>query len=125
VGLPILGSIAAGSPIEAIEDSETLQVEDVFPQTGDHYLLRVRGHSMIDDHIDDGDLVIVERTTTARNGDTVVAILPGDGIEEATLKRYYRESDCVRLEPRNPTLEPIRVTEVEIRGIVRGVLRQY
>jgi repressor LexA len=124
-GVPILGTIAAGSPIEAFEDPQPFEAADFFPARGDHYLLRVRGDSMIEDHIEDGDLVLIERRSNARDGDTVVAILPGDGVEEATLKRFYREPGGYRLEPRNSSLRPIHAPEIEIRGVVRGVLRQY
>jgi repressor LexA len=124
-GIPILGTIAAGAPIEAVEAPEPFAEDDLFPSRGDHYLLRVRGDSMIEDHIADGDLVLVERRSDARDGDTVVAILEGEGTEEATLKRYYREAGGVRLEPRNRRLAPLRVPRCEIRGIVRGVLRRY
>jgi repressor LexA len=124
-GIPILGTIAAGSPIEAAESPEPFAVEDFFPTRGDFYLLKVRGDSMIDDHIADGDLVLIERRSDARDGDTVVAIVEGVGVEEATLKRFYREPGGVRLEPRNPRLRPLRVPTCEVRGVVRGVLRRY
>ncbi len=124
-GLPLLGTIAAGSPIEAIEAPEPFSAEDFFPTQGDYYLLRVRGDSMIEDHIEDGDLVLVERRADARDGDTVVAILEGEAGEEATLKRFYREPGGFRLEPRNSRLRPIRTRAVEVRGIVRGVMRRY
>jgi repressor LexA len=123
--VPLLGTIAAGAPIEAAEIPEPVDLRDFFPTRGDYYLLRVAGDSMIDDHIEDGDLVLVERRQDPSDGDTVVAVLPGEGVEEATLKRFYRESGAVRLEPRNPRLKPLRVRDVEIRGIVRGVLRRY
>ncbi|MHC4079182.1 MAG: LexA family protein, partial [Planctomycetota bacterium] len=88
-----------------------------------HYLLRVRGKSMVDDHIDDGDLVVVERRDTARNGEIVVAILEN---EEATLKRFYREADGhIRLQPANSSLHPIYPEQIEIRGVVRGVVRSF
>jgi repressor LexA len=121
-GLPILGSIAAGCPIEALEEPEQLQLEDLVPMGASMYALRVQGESMIDEGIRDGDFVIVERRDRADDGDTVVAIV---GDNEATLKRYYRERDHIRLQPANPAMEPIRVKEVEIRGIVRGVMRRY
>ena len=126
--VPLLGTIAAGAPIEAAEETETVDLRDFFPARGDFYLLRVRGDSMIEDHIEDGDLVLVERTASPRDGDTVVAILPGEGVEEATLKRFYREDGGgIRLEPRNRRLKPFRVREreIEVRGVVRGVLRRY
>lgn len=121
-GVSILGRIAAGAPIEAIESPETLDLNDLVPRDRDVYALRVRGDSMIEDSIRDGDLVLIERRNTARNGETVVAILAG---EEATLKRYYRENGRVRLQPANSGMEPIVVDEVEIRGVLIGVVRQF
>jgi repressor LexA len=120
--LPILGRIAAGRPIEAIEDPEELDLGDLVPAGREIYALRVQGDSMIEDSIRDGDIVLVERRTTARNGETVVAVL-ADG--EATLKRLYREQGRVRLQPANRELEPIYVPDVEVRGVVVGVLRRY
>jgi repressor LexA len=127
----MLGTIAAGGPIEAIENAEPLDLHDFFPTKGDFFVLKVQGDSMIEDHIEDGDLVLVEKRSDARDGDTVVAILPsggedGGGVEETTLKRFYREGGgVVRLEPRNSRLQPIRTKAVEVRGVVRGVLRKY
>lgn len=125
--LPILGRIAAGSPIEAIEDPEDLDLADLVPPGREVYALRVQGESMIEDSIRDGDIVLVERRENARNGETVVAILPGG---HATLKRFYREGQHIRLQPANQTMEPILVTgreaeELEIRGVVIGVVRRY
>lgn len=120
--LPILGTIAAGSPIEAVEDRETVDLSELIPVEDDVYLLRVRGKSMIEDHIDDGDLVVVRKANTARNGEIVVAILDG---EEATLKRYYREGDRIRLQPANETMDPIYPDTLELRGIVEGVIRKF
>lgn len=120
--LPILGSIAAGQPIEAIEDPEELDLGELVPAGREVYALRVRGESMIEDSIRDGDIVLVERRTTARNGETVVAVLP-DG--DATLKRFYRETGRVRLQPANQALSPIYCPDVEIRGVVVGVLRRF
>jgi repressor LexA len=119
-GLPLAGIIAAGSPIQAVEDVERFDLGHMYdPAT--HFMLRVRGDSMIEDHIDDGDLIIVRRQTTCRDGDTVVALVDGDS---ATLKRFYREDDGrVRLQPANETLEPIFATEVDIQGVVVGVIR--
>lgn len=124
-GVPILGRIAAGGPIETLEDPEPFDLRDLVPPRGDYYLLRVEGDSMIEDHIADGDLVLVERRSNARDGDTVVAILNESGFEEATLKRFYKEPGGFRLEPRNARLQPIHTRELEIRGVVKGVLRQY
>jgi repressor LexA len=121
--LPLIGMIAAGRPIEALEDREELSLTDLIP-TGDRiYLLRVRGKSMVEDHIDDGDLVIVERRETAQDGEIVVAILDD---EEATLKRFYRESNgMIRLQPANSSMEPIFTSRVQLRGVVRGVIRRF
>lgn len=121
--VPLVGTIAAGRPIEALEDRQEMPLTDLVP-TGDQiYLLKVRGKSMIEDHIDDGDLVVVERRETAQDGDIVVAILDG---EEATLKRFYRESNgSIRLQPANSSMEPIYTTRVQVRGIVRGVIRRF
>lgn len=118
--LRILGTIAAGKPIEAVESPEAFDLSELAPRDKDVYALRVRGDSMIEDSICDGDLVLVERRTDPRNGDVVVAVLPG---EHATLKRYYREGQRTRLQPANANLAPIYVDELEIRGIVRSVLR--
>jgi len=121
--LPILGTIAAGAPIATLEAPEALDFGDFTPPGKDVYVLRVSGHSMIEDSIRDGDLVVVERRNDAFDGETVVAVLPG---EEATLKRFYRESDGqVRLQPANAGLQPVVVDEVEVRGVVIGVLRRY
>jgi repressor LexA len=119
----LVGTIAAGRPIEALEDKQEMALTELVP-TGDNiYLLRVRGKSMIEDHIDDGDLVIVERRETANDGDIVVAILEG---EEATLKRFYRERNgSIRLQPANSSMEPIYTSRVQVRGIVRGVIRRF
>ena len=119
--LPILGSIAAGAPIEAIETPEDLDLGDLVPRDRDVYALRVQGESMIEDAIADGDIVLVERRDNARDGETVVAIVEG----EATLKRLYREDGGYRLQPANQTMQPIRVPEVEVRGVVIGIVRRY
>jgi repressor LexA len=121
--LPIVGTIAAGQPIEAIEDrSESLWVEAGLARSPGNFVLRVRGHSMIGDGINDGDFVIVQPQSTAENGDTVVALLGGDNV---TLKRMYREKGRVRLQPANPYLEPIIVSDVAIQGKVVAVIRRY
>lgn len=123
---PLVGRIAAGYPIEKFEDRESLDLENVFGprvgQQGATFALRVEGESMRDEGILDGDYVIVERRETARNGDRVVALLP-DG--SSTLKSYFKEADHIRLQPANPSFEPIRVKECKIQGIVVGVLRRY
>lgn len=127
--LPILGTVAAGRPIEAIEpdaaSAETLAVPaDMVPSSKDHYVLRVRGDSMIDDQICDGDMVVIEGRHEARNGETVVALVDG---AEATLKRFYRDGSQVKLVPSNSTMEPMlfHASDVEIRGVVRGLIRQF
>ncbi|MFY9342508.1 MAG: transcriptional repressor LexA [Planctomycetota bacterium] len=121
--LPLVGSIAAGRPIEALEEREEVKLTDLVP-TGDRvYLLRVRGKSMIEDHIDDGDLVVVEKRETANDGEIVVAILDD---EEATLKRFYRERNgMIRLQPANSDMAPIFTSRVQLRGVVRGVVRRF
>lgn len=120
--LPVLGTIAAGAPLEAIETPETFDLAELVPDGREVYALRVQGDSMIDDAIADGDIVLVERRERARDGETVVAILP-DG--QATLKRLYREQGRFRLQPANAEMEPIITPEVEIRGVVIGVVRRY
>ena len=119
--LPLVGTIAAGRPIEAIESTQTLDLEAVFAARAERFALRVRGDSMIDDSICDGDYVIVEKRETARDGETVVALLP-DG--DATLKRFYRDKAGVRLQPANSKYEPIVSPNVQIQGVVVGVLRK-
>ena len=121
--VPLVGTIAAGRPIEALEERQEVSLTELVP-TGDRiYLLRVRGKSMIEDHIDDGDLVVVEKRETANDGDIVVAILDD---EEATLKRFYREQNgMIRLQPANSSMEPIFVSRVQLRGVVRGVIRRF
>ncbi len=118
----ILGNIAAGGPIETIEEPEALDLAAMMPDDKDIYALRVAGDSMIDDAIADGDVVLVERREDARDGETVVAVLPD---ETCTLKRLYREEDRVRLQPANETMDPIYVEDVNVRGVVIGVLRKY
>ena len=120
--LPILGRIAAGAPIETIEAPEEFDLADLLPAGRDVYALRVQGDSMIEDGINDGDVVLVERRETARNGEMVVAVLPE---EEATLKRFYKEKDRIRLQPANALLDPIYVRDLTIRGVVIGVVRRY
>jgi repressor LexA len=122
LNLPVMGEIAAGQPIEAYEDSaETLAVPASLEARPDSYVLRVRGKSMIDALIDDGDFVIVQPQATARDGDIVVALLEDNGV---TLKRYFREKDRIRLQPANAEMEPIYATEVQIQGKVVGVIRR-
>ncbi len=125
VELPLLGVVAAGAPIEAIEQRETISVPpELAAGSVERFALQVRGDSMIDEQIRDGDYVVLERRSEARTGDTVVALLRG---EEATLKTFERHGSTVRLIPANATMQPIEVPaeEVEIRGVVRGLLRRY
>lgn len=121
-GIPMVGSIAAGRPIEAIEDREYVYLDMMFDQRESLFVLRVQGDSMIDDHICDGDMVICKRTTRADNGQVVVAVTD-DG--EATLKRLYRDGKRIRLQPANEAYEPLFVDSVDIQGVVVGLLRQY
>jgi len=118
----VLGRIAAGAPIETVEHPEELELADLLPRDRDVYALRVAGDSMIDDGVHDGDLVLVERRSVARDGEMVVAVLPD---EEATLKRLYREKSGWRLQPANPSLQPVHVDQVEVRGVVIGVVRRF
>ena len=122
--IPLLGRIAAGAPVESVEQSEVLNFADFAGNQGT-FALEVRGNSMIDDHICDGDLILLERVAEARDGDIVVALVAGN---ETTLKRFYRESeDTVRLQPANSTLQPILVParDVQIQGRLLAVLRKY
>lgn len=134
--LPLVGTIAAGVPIDAVEQREHLDLEELFaPRAGalaatPKFVLRVRGDSMIDEQIRDGDYVICEQRNVARNGQTVVALLPSDGADEAqaTLKKFYRErGGRIRLQPANDKYEPIYAnpTEVQVQGVVIGVVRTY
>ncbi len=122
--LPLMGFIAAGSPLEAIADPATIALPWAEAGARNLYVLQVRGQSMIEEHIQDGDYVIIEERETAINGETVVALLEGG---EATLKRFYRENGRVRLQPANPVMQPIIVREGEFRiqGVVVGILRKY
>ena len=122
VSLPVLGKIAAGAPIETIEEPERLDFADLVPDGKEVYALEVQGESMIEDAIANGDIVLVERRQTAREGETVVAVLPeGD----ATLKRFYREGKKIRLQPANSEMEPLFTSRVQLRGVVRGVIRKF
>ncbi|HEY7846619.1 MAG TPA: transcriptional repressor LexA [Candidatus Limnocylindria bacterium] len=122
LALPVLGEIAAGQPIEAYEDgAESLDVPRSLQARDDSYVLRVRGKSMIDALIDDGDYVVVQPAANARDGDIVVALLEDNGV---TLKRFFREQDRIRLQPANAEMEPIYATEVQIQGTVVGVIRK-
>lgn len=125
VEVPLLGRVAAGSPIEAIESTETIFVPEDMLGRGDTYVLQVKGDSMIDEQIRDGDYVIVEDRQVARDGEMVIALIDG---EAATLKKLYRERGArIRLQPANERLEPIVLDaeRVRVRGVVIGVLRKY
>ena len=126
VDLPLLGTVAAGMPIEAMTTGETMSVPDDFiRRAGNHFVLKVRGSSMIDEQIRDGDFVVVNERQRADNGEMVIAMLNGSS---ATVKKFYRERDGrIRLQPANELMPPIYVHEndITIQGIVVGVLRRY
>ena len=121
--IPLLGTIAAGHPIEPVETAEEIEVPASMLGTGERYALRVQGDSMVEDGIQDGDIVVVRRAEHANPGETVVAIVDGD----ATLKRFHPARGQVELRPANAALEPIRVRadRVEIRGVLVGLFRRY
>ena len=123
VVLPLVGRIAAGQPIEAVENPETISLAD-FVRSKEVFVLEVRGESMQDEHILDGDYVLIEKTRTAHNGDIVVALVDKS---DATLKRLYREGENIRLQPSNVNMKPIIVpaASVDVQGRVIGVLRKY
>jgi repressor LexA len=124
VDLPLLGYVAAGSPIEAVAGTETIAVPENLVGRRDSYVLRVKGDSMIDEQIRDGDYVIVEDRRTADNGEMVIAMLHGSDV---TLKKLYREQGRIRLQPANPAIQPLVVSpdDVQIQGVVVGVMRKY
>ncbi len=124
VELPLLGFVAAGVPIEAVAGAETIAVPEDLVARRDTYVLRVRGDSMIDEQIRDGDFVIVEDRKAAHDGEMVIALLGGSDV---TLKKLYRENGRVRLQPANPTMQPIVVEadQVQVQGVVVGVMRKY
>jgi repressor LexA len=121
--LPLVGRIAAGRPVETFETPETISLNDV-TRSRDVFVLQVAGESMQDEHIVDGDYVLVEKIKTARNGDIVVALVEGT---DTTLKRFYKEGEQIRLQPSNATMKPIIVPahSVQVQGRVIGVLRKY
>jgi repressor LexA len=123
LSLPLLGRIAAGRPVEALENPESISLAD-FTRSKDVYVLQVTGESMQDEHIVNGDYVLVEKTNIARDGEIVVALVNGS---DATLKRIYTEGDKIRLQPSNAAMQPIVVpaATVQIQGRVIGVLRKY
>jgi repressor LexA len=121
--LPLMGLITAGEPIEAVENKETIGVPaDFVRDMVNSYVLRVKGESMIEEGILDGDYVIVERNPSPSNGDVVVALLNN---AYATLKKFYRETNRIRLQPANVTMKPIYAKDPLIQGIVRGVIRKF
>jgi len=123
VVLSLAGLITAGEPIEAIETKEEISVpKDLVNNPENSFVLRVKGRSMIDDGILDGDYVIIERKQSADNGDTVVALIDNN---YATLKRFYHEGKRIRLQPANSTMKPIYVDDLTVQGVVRGVIRKY
>lgn len=119
--IPLLGWVAAGLPVDLCEQDERVAVPTTMVRRNS-YALKVRGHSMIDDNIQDGDIIVVEKRETATNGESVVAMING---EQVTLKKFYIESNGIRLQPANPDMEPIYLKneEVQILGIVAGVIR--
>jgi repressor LexA len=120
--LPLLGKVAAGTPTEAVANEENLELDSLF-NGPDHFALQVRGQSMIEDHIQDGDFVVIRKQETATTGERVVAVIDG----EATLKRYHQDKSGIRLEPANSTMDPIVVdpnADVKVLGVLVGVLRK-
>ena len=123
--IPLLGTVAAGMPIEAILSHDTISVPKDLQGHGRTFALRVRGESMIDENIQDGDIIIVQSQKTAENGQVVVALIDGN---YATVKKFYREPEFIRLEPANPQYKPLFIkTEerIQIQGVVRGLIRKY
>jgi len=122
-GVPLLGAVAAGRPIEPFPNEESIEVPATLLGKGDHFVLRVRGESMVEDGILDGDYVVVAKRAKAESGQTVVALVRG----EATLKRYYVEGARVRLQPANSAMRPMTVDarDVMIQGVVTGLIRDY
>ena len=124
IDLPLLGYVAAGRPIEAITGNETISVPDTLVGRRDSYVLRVRGDSMIDEQIRDGDFVVVEDRKSADNGEMVIALVGG---LDVTLKKFFQENGRVRLQPANPTMQPLVLDpdQVQVQGVVVGVMRKY
>jgi repressor LexA len=120
--VPFFGYIAAGKPIEAVSIGGTIDISEMLSCDKECYVLQVKGDSMIDEQIKDGDFVLVERRDTARNGETVVALLESG---EATLKKFYREKGRIRLQPANPSMQPFYFRDVKVQGVVIGVVRKY
>lgn len=121
--LPFLGQVAAGSPTPAVAQEDRLEMDDLFGGP-DKYVLKVCGQSMIENHIEDGDFVVIKKQETAENGERVVAMVEN----EVTLKRFYKEANHIRLEPANGTMAPILVDphkDIQILGVLVGVMRKY
>jgi len=123
VEIPLLGKITAGQPIECVEDHEKVSIPSNMIRK-DTYALKVSGHSMIEDNIQDGDIIVIERKLSAENGQSVVALING---EQVTLKKFFIEADGIRLQPANSTMEPILLKneEVQVLGVVTGVIRTF
>ena len=125
IELPLLGAVAAGYPIEALTHDETVTVPESFVgRAGKHYVLRVRGQSMIEEQIRDGDFVIVEDRKSVENGEMVIALVGG---LDVTLKKFYRDNGRIRLQPANPSMQPMLFDpdNVQVQGVVVGVMRKY
>ncbi len=122
VDVPLVGLITAGKPIEALEEKERINIPEIMVGRGHYFALKVKGESMIEDGILDGDFVVVEEKDQATNGDIVVALLEN---QFATLKRYYQEKTHIRLQPANSSMEPFRVKDVKVQGKVVGLIRKY
>ena len=124
IRLPLAGRVAAGHPIEAVEQREVIAVPEDMVGRDESFVLQVKGESMIDEGIRDGDYVIVEKRQRPQNGSVVVALIDG---EEATLKKFYREGSSVRLQPANPAMKPLSIAaqRVSVQGVVIGLLRKY
>ena len=121
--LPLLGRVAAGEPIEALGDRDTMEVPESFLGKGEHFALRVRGDSMIGDGIHDGDLILLRKQEDSETGQTVVALIDG----EATVKRFYRKGASVELHPANSSMKPLilEASKVMVQGVVVGLIRKY
>ena len=122
--VPVLGSVAAGKPIEAVVLPESISIPPTFMKRGKHFILKVNGNSMIDEHIADGDFIILRERDNAQNGETVVALIDGT---EATVKKYYTKSGKVELHPANNEVETLILDpeRIQIQGVVVGVMRKY
>jgi len=121
--IPLLGKVAAGKPIEAIEGADSIDVPIHMLKSGNHFALTISGESMIEDGIFNGDIIVVKQQTNAKNGDTVVAVIDGD----ATVKKFFKKSQSIELHPANSTMKPIIIKNkpIEIKGILVGLLRAY